>query len=62
MKRTYQTIVTLVYLDAKENELTRNNVSFECSSMDDWQIKAEQLRQIAEANCNINDCVQVVIL
>ena len=62
MKRSYQTIVTLVYLDANENELTRNNVSFECLDMNDWQIKAEQLRQVAEANCNINDCVQVVIL
>jgi hypothetical protein len=62
MKTTYQTIVTLVYLDANENELTRNNVSFECMDMNDWQIKAEQLRQVAEANCNIIDCVQVVIL
>lgn len=62
MKSPYQTIVTLVYLDANENELTRNNVSFECSNMNDWQIKAEQIREIAEANCNINDCVQVVIL
>jgi hypothetical protein len=62
MKAPYQTIVTLVYLDANENELTRNNVSFECLDINDWQIKAEQLRQVAEANCNINDCVQVVIL
>lgn len=62
MKTTYQTIVTLVYLDANENELTRKNVSFDCIDINDWQIKAEELRQIAEANCNINDCVQVVIL